>query len=233
MYHAEVNSGRITVRSVVLNFADLWGFGSRSIFNVIGHLLWRPGYMIADYLNGKQSRYLQPVKTLIVMTLFLIQIAWLTDTKMPVWEDYQPKVENALVDIPDSDSKASITRFVSGYDAYRHWCDDHRAFGMLTGSLACILMTWLLFRRSPRPNGEGYNLAEVTTAFLYILCQLQLVTILAMIVTWGFKVNDSSTVFLLPYTIIFVLFFVDFKQLFGRSWWGTLWRTFLIFTWLA
>lgn len=233
MYHEETDSGRITVRSVVLNFADLWGFGSRSIFNVIGHLLWRPGYMIADYLNGKQGRYLQPAKTLIVTTLFLVQFAWLTDTKMPLWEDQLPVIEASLSDTPGSGIKTAILRFTAGYDTYHHWCDDHRAFGMLGGSVLCILMTWLLFRRSPRANGEKYNLAEITTAFLYILCQLQIVTILAMIATWGFQVNSSSDVFLLPYSIIFILFYADFKQLFGRSWWGTLWRTFLIFIWIA
>ena len=233
MHDAEVSSGRITVRSVLLNFADLWGLGSRSIFNVIGHLMWRPGYMISDYLNGKQGRYLQPAKTLIVTTLFMVQIAWLTGTEIPQWEDKLPGMEKSLAEVPDSGLKTAALRFTVGLDVFHHWCDDHRAFGMMAGSLICIMMTWLLFRRSPRANGEDYNLAEITTAYLYILCQLQVITILAMLATWGLQVNESSTVFLLPYAIIFVVFYADFKQLFGRSWWGTLWRTFLIFIWIA
>lgn len=233
MHNAEVSSGRITVRSVLLNFADLWGLGSRSIFNVLGHLMWRPGYMISDYLNGKQGRYLQPAKTLIVTTLFMVQIAWLTGTEIPQWEDKLPGVEKSLAEVPDSGLKTAAVRFTAGFDVFHHWCDDHRAFGMLASSLICIMMTWLLFRRSPRANGEDYNLAEITTAYLYILCQLQFITILAMLATWGLQVNESSTVFLLPYAIIFVVFYADFKQLFGRSWWGTLWRTFLIFIWIA
>ena len=231
----EPDSGRITLKSVILNFTDVWGFGSRSIFNVIGHLLWRPGYMIADYLNGKHKRYLQPVNALIVTTLILMQVAWLTHTEIPQWEEKQHLVEQELADsgydeLTQKIGHATVTA-VAAYDKYRLWCDNNRAFGMITRSLVYILITWLLFRNSPRQGGRGYNLAEIVTATIFILCQLQVLTIITMLLTHNVQ-TDTPDLILIPRFLGVVVIYIDNKQLFRRSWWGTLWRTLLTVLWI-
>jgi len=230
MCRVETTPQRITAKTTYLYFADLWGLGDRSIFVAIWHLMWRPGYMIRDYLEGRRSRYLQPVKTLIVTTLILTQVAWMLNVDMPRWECKTHKVEKKLADVSDSNAKTFIISLSKYYDTYRLWRDNHRAFGMLTHSVVCILLTWLLFRKSPRKSGQTYNLAEVTTAFVYILAQLQVLTILYMIVTHD--LNTFGSVILLPPLLMNIVILIDFKQLFQRSWWGTIWRTFLSLAWV-
>ena len=54
----EVSHERITVKRAVLSFMETWGLGSRNIFYTMWCLLWRPGHMICDYLNGRRSKYM-------------------------------------------------------------------------------------------------------------------------------------------------------------------------------
>jgi hypothetical protein len=228
------DSGRITMKSVVLNFTDVWGFGSRSIFNVIGHLLWRPGYMISDYLNGKHGRYLQPVNTLIITTLILMQAAWLTKTELPKWEAKQERVEQILAQEEEEmpqEINQKIVQAVASYDKYRMWCDENRAFGMIARSLLYIFFTWLLFRHSPRPGGGGYNIAEIMTATIYILCQMQVLTTIFILLTRNVQ-TETPGIILIPGFIGTAVIYIDNKQLFRRSWWGTLWRTLLTVIWI-
>lgn len=71
---SEVSHERITIKRAVLAFMETWGLGSRNIFYTMWHLIWRPGYMISDYLNGHRKRYLQPFFMFFVLTLILVQM---------------------------------------------------------------------------------------------------------------------------------------------------------------
>ena len=47
---------RFTVGHVMRQALDVWGLGGRkSMPRTIWHLIWRPGYMIYDYLKGQKS----------------------------------------------------------------------------------------------------------------------------------------------------------------------------------
>ena len=52
---SEVSQERLTVKRAVLLFMETWGLGSRNIFYAMWHLIWRPGYMMSDYLNGRRK----------------------------------------------------------------------------------------------------------------------------------------------------------------------------------
>ena len=54
----------INRRFTLANVLDIWNLGNLSVFRTMKHLLWRPGYMIDDWLNGCRGLYFPPVLTL-------------------------------------------------------------------------------------------------------------------------------------------------------------------------
>lgn len=84
---SEVSHERITMKRAVLTFMETWELGSRNIFYTAWHLLWRPGYVIADYLNGRRNRYMQPFFMFFVLTLILVQLAWVINVQTPKNKD--------------------------------------------------------------------------------------------------------------------------------------------------
>ncbi len=226
LYHVPKDRQRITVKTVLLNFGELWGLGNRSIFTAIGHLLWRPGYMARDYISGKRSVYLQPVKTLVVTTLLTMQVAWLVEAPTPQWNPKTPKIvrhlqnDKELAEVSDN-VKSFTIKAANTYDEWHLWLDKHRAFNILYSSILAILLVCLLFRKN------GYNIAEITTAMIYFLAQLQVLTVVWLFLTRGQVAIMDNSIWL-PRLIVDFVLLIDFKQLFQRSWCGTLWRTALI-----
>lgn len=47
--------GRFSFKKALLLFLDVWGIGNRSMFRSLRDLMFRPDYMIRDYLRGMQS----------------------------------------------------------------------------------------------------------------------------------------------------------------------------------
>ncbi|MCR4921338.1 MAG: DUF3667 domain-containing protein, partial [Bacteroidaceae bacterium] len=63
---------RFTMQAVIGKAADSLDFdesGNRSVVRTLRDLLWRPGYMIRDYLNGHSPAYFQPFKLLLLLTV--------------------------------------------------------------------------------------------------------------------------------------------------------------------
>lgn len=227
---------RLSIKRSILVFLELWGLGSRNIFFTIGHLFSRPGYMISDYLNGKRNCYLQPFKTFVVLTLLFIQVAWLFDIEIPQREAITPIFTTAFENAQklDQEKASRILTITQSIDNINHWRDTHLAYGILLGSIMVSLLTWLLWRKSPRVGSQewekatgeqivGYNFAEILTVIVYILCQMQVLTIFYIIF-----LRTLPTNMVLFNLILFIILLIDFKQLFQRGWWATIWRTCLV-----
>ena len=60
--------GRFSFKRSLMLFLDVWGIGNRSMFRSIRDLMFRPGYMIRDYLSGMQSAYFPPFKMFFLLT---------------------------------------------------------------------------------------------------------------------------------------------------------------------
>ena len=239
---SEVSHERLTVKRAVLLFMETWGLGSRNIFYTMWHLIWRPGYMISDYLNGRRKRYLQPFFMFFVLTLILVQIAWALDVPLPKNRDMTLTAYQFVRDHNtwfSANQKTTILQTAQWLDKIHDWRDDNRAWDLIIQSIGICLITWLLWRKSPRiGQGEwvvgsgtmvtGYNFAEIVTAIAYILCQMQMVSMVTMICFRKLPFDHIQGFAILPELILFVILLIDFKQLFQRKWWATIWRTALI-----
>lgn len=65
---------------------------------------------------------------------------------------------------------------------------------------------------------EGYNFAEIVTVIAYILCQLQIVSMVTMICFRKLPFDHIQGFAFVPVLILFVILLIDFKQLFQRKW---------------
>ena len=240
---SEVSHDRITIKRAVLSFMETWGLGSRNIFYTMGHLMWRPGYLICDYLNGHRQRYMQPFFMFFVLTLILVQVAWVLKVQTPKNKDMTLTAYEVIRDHPQwftPDSKTAVLNGARWLDKVHDWRDENRAWDILIQSLGVIFVTWLLWRKSPRigvgewvvESGEyieGYNFAEIVTVIFFILCQLQLLSLIAMLLFHRLPFDHmSGWTMIVPKLILFAVLLIDFKQLFQRKWWPTVWRTFII-----
>ena len=239
---SEVSHERLTVKRAVLLFMETWGLGSRNIFYTMWHLIWRPGYMISDYLNGRRKRYLQPFFMFFVLTLILVQLAWLLDVQLPKNRDMTLVAFDLLSAHSDWFSITQMKYILKGaqwLDEVHAWRDANRAWDLIIHSIGICIITWLLWRKSPRigqgewvvANGtmvEGYNFAEIVTVIAYVLCQFQIVSMVSMICFRKLPFDHIQGFMLVPALILFAILLIDFKQLFQRDWWPTIWRTAVI-----
>ena len=72
--------GRYSFKKAFLLFLDVWGVGNRGMFRSIRDLLFRPGYMIRDYLRGMQMAYFPPFK----MFFLLFTLSILVETGLNI-----------------------------------------------------------------------------------------------------------------------------------------------------
>ena len=78
--------GRYSFKTAFLTFLDVWGLGNRGMFRTIRDLLFRPGYMIRDYLSGMQMAYFPPFK----MFFLVVALSVLVDSGLNI------KMQNSL-----------------------------------------------------------------------------------------------------------------------------------------
>lgn len=58
----------MSLTKTFLMFLDVWGLGNRGMFRTLRDLVLRPGYLIADYLQGRHGAYFPPFKLLFLLT---------------------------------------------------------------------------------------------------------------------------------------------------------------------
>ena len=240
---------RITMLSVVrIMLAE---FGEKEYWRTLWHLIWRPGYVIADFLNGKRRRFLRPFQLLIGTSLLLAIALFIVPAEKKPLVSLETSLsqkladENYTRDLSPEETEAfnnAVHKVAHFADAYYEWLDEHLAIGLLIKSILFIFMTWLLFRKSPREgnpfvddttgdNKVNYNFAEIFTALIFIIAQLQMINVLWVLVTGWFVPYFEFQPYAYPGFLINIIAFIDFQQLFGRKWYSTLWRTLLCVIW--
>lgn len=228
---------RFTWKTVALNLMDLWGVGRRNVFSTIGHLLWRPGYLMHDYLRSKHRAYFPPIPLLVATCLLfslminVLHIGWSEDFDSAydfheVVESEQQKRQqdgSATQDI-DLEVKLAFEHQLLSLEhilkVERQWSRDHIEYSLVLSNILIILLAGWIFHRSPRIN---LTMVESFYVQMYISCQMMLIAIPVTLITWC--VHESGVLpYLLPSVLAFVILVIDYYQLCGFSLWGTVWR---------
>jgi len=88
--------GRFSFKTAFFLFLDIWGIGNRGMFRTIRDLMLRPGYMIRDYVGGRQSSYFPPFKMFFILATFTFLF-----THGISLDVEEPKNEGYKFDIPE------------------------------------------------------------------------------------------------------------------------------------
>lgn len=194
---------RLSWSSVLSGTMDVWGLGSHSMLRNALHLFLRPGYLISDYLQGRRQQYFPPFKMMFLVTALLMLLRHLAGSEVNL--SYDEEVDAAHT--------AAI--------AVAEFLESNRALVMLmlASLMACFLR--IFFGFSPRMGKT--DMCECVFAQVWIIIQTMLIQTVCEVFRLMTNIPPIDT-----FSIIFVFFIIDYKQLFGFSWWATLWRTALL-----
>ena len=206
---------RFTFKRLIHNFLDIWGMGNRPMFRTMRDLLWRPGYMIRDYLGGHHLSYFPPFKMLAVLTIFIFFVALIFGFKDPL---VGKSVADALNKISGLSKNSKIAfDYVGRLLVY---LDKNDLYRILLQNLIVVPAAWFVFRK------KGFNLVETFFSQIYINCQIHLITLVWMLIVWELP----PTVFLpyyMPASLAILILMLDYKQLYELTVWQAIWHTIL------
>ena len=232
--------GRYSFKKALLLFLDVWGVGNRGMFRSIRDLLFRPGYMILDYLRGMQMAYFPPFK----MLFLLCTLSILVNSGMNVQgvnrfkeleEDFSisVKVETSEEKTDKKLTKTEIEKqrkkkeilnkwysgeiFLEGYK----WVNKNIAIVYLGCLLLFSVPLYLMFRHSPAIPDLRFS--ECFVAMIYITNMLLIYSIIFSLLWPNDTADGIFALLVLPLVII------PIKQFSGYSYWSTIWRTIVAF----
>lgn len=148
--------GRITWAWVRKSIMLLWGMDSHSMPYTIWQLIFRPGYLIGEYISGHRQVSYPPVKMLFLVALFYAIIKQVLDIK-PIGQDteYDDQMFIIIID----------------------WLVQHPGWGLMAMNVLMVLPTWIFFRFAPRhtkhtvPEGIFIQMFMCTIMLLIIILE--------------------------------------------------------------
>ena len=211
--------GRFTFKRLLQNFLVIWGMGNRPMFRTLGDLLWRPGYMIRDYLGGHHLSYFPPFKMLAVLTVFIVFLTWLFNLQDPLVGNEIAEAIRDIKSIPNI--KAHTVQVIELIAQMIVYLDKNDLYRILIQNIFVVLATWIVFRK------KGYNLVETFFSQIYINCQFHIITIVCILI---FMELPPTVVlpYYMPLAFTLILLIYDYRQLYGISLIESIWRTLLI-----
>ena len=225
---------RFTFKHAMLKTLDVWGLGNRSLPRTLWHLVYRPGYMIGDYLEGRQTPFFPPIKMLfLVTTAFLLTVhVFIPDAERQMESRSIEAVKGLPDELPVEDMAYSgkdkmlrgLNNFTEGFNEVMTFFNKNKAFQYIfVHSLFAVLSFWV-FRRSPLR--KGLTLTECFFAQIFIASQFLMLSILCAWASGGRLLHESM--YNLPTYVKYLLLFYDYKQLYGFGWWRTAWNTAIV-----
>ena len=248
---------RYTWKQAFLNLLDIWGLGNRPMFRTLRELFCRPGYMIADYLNGHRQFYFPPFKLVAVAVVLLVCVNWITgDNGQSVlgaileesglkdvndWTDITAFVENKLGRFHLSDTLFSA---FSAIIWFLWFLSKNMLYECLFIGAVLVVCIWIAFKKV-----NCYNFVETYIFLTYVLAQFLFCMIPGSILSCaqrGIEAAISSGMGALPTSLLSILdtgvdyfgklyavavaflLVLDFRQFFGQTWRSTLWHLFLV-----
>lgn len=195
--------GPITPHKVMRGAMDVWGLGGILLLRNLGHLILRPGYLIADYLHGRRQMYFPPFKTLFLLAALNLVLERVAGAQPELFTTEDCSQEAA--DVLNNIIKIS---------------DDYQAFIGVIMAVFMAIIARMVFSTSPRLG--NINMGECVFAQVWMVNQLLIVDIFDSLM--DLAIGGSPDDILLPMPFIYIAY----KQLFGYGWWSTLWRTAVV-----
>ena len=216
--------GAVTWDSIREGIMDLWGVGTRSMPFTIWQLLWRPGYLIGDYISGRRQVSFPPVKMLVFTAMIIYILDHLLGLNVFGSTDSSKTTETA--EAVATSSSTIIDRFFA-------WFESHYDWSVLLIFSLLILPTYIVFRRAPRQTRHSLPQGFFIQVFNSVL--FLVLVFLFSILKYPLMLGDASDDLLMCVSLVIFAgqVVVVYRQLFGYSLRGTLWRELTILAVIA
>lgn len=196
--------GRYSFKNAILLFLNVWGLGNRGMFRTLRDLIFRPGYMIRDYLRGMQMAYFPPFKMLFLLTALSVIVAHGVNLRGRTVDDQR---QDAIDIVAQSGDGSGIEMPV--LDMINRTVDLQERFPNLLSLTTVFFLTvfyYLFFRKSK--NIPDLRFSEFLIAMVYTANMLTIYEVLLAFI----GVNSTYS------TLASVLTVIPLKQLSGFSW---------------
>ena len=222
---------RFTFRHALSKTLEVWGLGNRSLPRTLWHLIYRPGHMIGDYLEGRQAPYFPPIKMLFLVTAAFVvtQHVVAPDAMERIYDDATTRITEQKIEISEGegayplkkDVLEGMNNFIDAFDKVTDFFRQNQAIELILGHALFALVTVRVFRRSPsRPK---MNLTECFFAQILIASQLMMVSLVCLVATQGSMWLDNM--YCMPTWLLMLVLLYDYKQLYGFGMLRTAWYT--------
>lgn len=205
---------KMTLWKTFLLFIDVWGLGNRGMFHTLRDLIFRPGFLICDYLQGRRSAYFPPFKLLFLLTTLSLVVS----------SGFNIQHENFTVDYHISNFELQsledeVTTQIFGFWNYIVDLQDRfpAVFRLVLMTVTCVFY-FLCFRKSKKIGTLNYH--EFFIAMIYMVNMANIYSIIFRF-------------FCLPDWLIALptlLYIIPLRQLTGYTWINTISR--FILTWM-
>lgn len=205
--------GRFSFKKAALLFLDVWGIGNRSMFRSIRDLMFRPGYMIRDYLKGMQSAYFPPFKMFFLLAALSVLVdhgfSFVTEEKEQMKENVEQMVEDGVgsKELTVNGEKVESPMYYVGFkfaNAMNTLRKKNPAVFALLSLLMFTIPLYFFLRKSPHIPDLRYS--EFVVALVYTSNTYSIYSIAGNLL-------NSSILKLIAVLIVFVAL----KQLSGFS----------------
>ena len=222
---------RFTFRHALSKTLEVWGLGNRSLPRTLWHLIYRPGHMIGDYLEGRQAPYFPPIKMLFLVTAAFVvtQHVVAPDAMERIYDDATTRITEQKIEVSEGegvyplkkDFLEGMNNFIDAFDKVTNFFRQNQAIELILGHALFALVTVRVFRRSPsRPK---MNLTECFFAQILIASQLMMVSLVCLVATQGSMWLDNM--YCMPTWLLMLVLLYDYKQLYGFGLLRTAWYT--------
>ena len=201
------------------------------------HLLFRPGYMIRDYIKGAHERYLAPLTALIVFYAFFALVSAVLQPVQQSRKDFNPigNLDVKTFEKPEQAKRFLLLKNTLGtiqkgwvylhLDQYPEEVDTQHesSLAALEGSLRSqgiplfagqFLLLWLAMSLALRRY--KLRMSAYAAASAYILCQFSFFMLFALLFSFG-KSAEIGVI------LILVLLMWDYHQWLGAPWKKSFW----------
>lgn len=221
------------------------GFG-----RTVTDLLYRPGYMIRDFLSGRRAEQFRPFQTLFILAALYFMVFQISGgapeekISAPVVAESDTSAvassennflygdDNLLGEIIEEKREKyhDLVEYVRNtpllsrsIDLLKDLFGKNEAFSILLIIPLFSIMSYIVFRR--KKFHRKYNLAEHIFIQTFIACQILIITIPLL----PFHIEDKGIFYNLPSLATIFIFWIDNRQLYYCSWKRSLWATLLMF----
>lgn len=225
---------RFTVKKALMATLEVWGMGNRSLPRTVLHLIYRPGQMIGEYLDGKRMPFFPPVKMLFVLCIFFAVESSLLGEKTiseqitssmndeALKKNLTENTNNTVVNF--NGKKISTEEMMMTVKDIVVWMDQHKAVELICLHSFFMLFAWMVFRKSPtRPKS---TMAEHFFTQVFMSGQMMALSIIYLPIFSNGK--EDYAFYPLPWWLLFILFVWDYKYIFGYKWKTTIRKVIVI-----